>query len=543
MTLNYAKHFSTKATPQSEPMPGSTQVPNSACGYSFEIDKWGRLLRFLMLGTEKGTFYIGEQKLTRENAMSLIDCFREDGRKAVQTIVDVSDSGRAPKNDPAVYALAMAAKLGDPATKAAARAALPKVCRIGTHLFQFAEGIESFGGWGRGTREAVANYYLSLPVERLAYQAVKYQQRNGWGHRDLLRLSHPKTGDRLRNSVFAWMTKGAAGLDVEVPDPDSKLRVLWAFEAAKNADKKALVSLIRDHRLPREGVPTQFLKEPEVWEALLEDMPMHAMVRNLGNMSKCGLLTQTSDAARKIVGMLGNAEALKKSRMHPIAILSALLTYRSGHGVRGSGTWQVATKVCDALDAAFYKAFGHVEKTGKRWMLALDISASMNGGEVAGVPGLSPRMASAAMAMVTASVEPDHLFTAFDTRMTEFEVSPRDRLDDVVRRTERMHMGGTDCAQPMLYAMQKRIPIDVFVILTDSETWAGSCHPPEALRRYRQSQGIPAKVVVVGMVSNGFTIADPNDAGMLDVVGFDSAVPQLMADFALDYQRVASTVN
>jgi 60 kDa SS-A/Ro ribonucleoprotein len=33
------------------------------------------------------------------------------------------------------------------------------------------------------------------------------------------------------------------------------------------------------------------------------------------------------------------------------------------------------------------------------------------------------------------------------------------------------------------------------------------------------------------MVSNGFTIADPNDGGMLDVVGFDATVPQIMADF------------
>ena len=43
--------------------------------------------------------------------------------------------------------------------------------------------------------------------------------------------------------------------------------------------------------------------------------------------------------------------------------------------------------------------------------------------------------------------------------------------------------------------------------------------------------GIPAKMIVVGMTSNGFSIADPDDAGMLDVVGFDTAVPQIMSDF------------
>ena len=34
------------------------------------------------------------------------------------------------------------------------------------------------------------------------------------------------------------------------------------------------------------------------------------------------------------------------------------------------------------------------------------------------------------------------------------------------------------------------------------------------------------------MASNGFSIADPNDPGQLDVVGFDTATPQLIADFS-----------
>jgi len=56
-------------------------------------------------------------------------------------------------------------------------------------------------------------------------------------------------------------------------------------------------------------------------------------------------------------------------------------------------------------------------------------------------------------------------------------------------------------------------------------------HPVQALQAYRRQSGIPAKLVVVGMTSNGFSIADPDDAGMLDVVGFDTAAPRLIADF------------
>jgi 60 kDa SS-A/Ro ribonucleoprotein len=73
--------------------------------------------------------------------------------------------------------------------------------------------------------------------------------------------------------------------------------------------------------------------------------------------------------------------------------------------------------------------------------------------------------------------------------------------------------------------------VDTFVVYTDNETWAGNIHPAQALRAYRERMGIAAKLVVVAMVSNGFTIADPDDAGMLDVVGFDTATPQVISDF------------
>lgn len=59
-------------------------------------------------------------------------------------------------------------------------------------------------------------------------------------------------------------------------------------------------------------------------------------------------------------------------------------------------------------------------------------------------------------------------------------------------------------------------------------------HPTVALQLYRNKMGIPAKLIVCGMVSNSFTIADPTDAGMFDVVGFDAATPQVISVFAKD---------
>ena len=137
--FKYTKFFSTKSTPQSEPISGSKQVPNSAGGFAWELDDWARLDRFLVLGSEGGTYYVGEHTLTKDNAVCVARCIAADGIRTIDRIVAISETGRAPKNDQAIFSLAMASKLGDEATRRHAYAALPKVCRIGTHLMHFAE--------------------------------------------------------------------------------------------------------------------------------------------------------------------------------------------------------------------------------------------------------------------------------------------------------------------------------------------------------------------------------------------------------------------
>ena len=91
---NYLKNvLNTKQTPQNQPIPGTHQVANSAGGYSFPIDMWKRLQRFLVLGSEGGTYYITEKALTVENANNLLACIQEDGLRVVREIVAISAAG------------------------------------------------------------------------------------------------------------------------------------------------------------------------------------------------------------------------------------------------------------------------------------------------------------------------------------------------------------------------------------------------------------------------------------------------------------------
>jgi len=211
----------------------------------------------------------------------------------------------------------------------------------------------------------------------------------------------------------------------------------------------------------------------------------------------------------------------------------ALNTYAKGHGEKGKLTWKPRRRIADALDGAFYLAFKAIEPTFARTLLALDVSGSMQSGLIAGLPGITPRVGSAAMALITAAVEPNHELVAFTNGgISPIDISPRSRLDHAVKAVSGLPFGGTDCALPMLWAAENKVPVEVFCVYTDSETWAGDIHPVQALRAYRHKMGIGAKLVVIGMVSNGFSIADPDDGGMLDVVGFDTATPSVIADFA-----------
>jgi len=548
--MDFTRYVSTRVrqllTPQREPVPGSEQVPNSAGGFVWPVTDWVRLDRFLVLGSEGGTYYVNESALTRENAEAVIRCVADDGPRVVRRIVEISESGRAPKNDPALFALAIAAGLGDAATKAAAHEALPRVARIGTHLFHFLQYVTAFRGWGRGVRRAVGDWYATKPADQLAYQVLKYKRRDKWSHRDALRLSHPKPPTVAHDVVFRFATRGWSGVvELQGVGDLPVVQLMDAVRALPHLEPEDAALLITRYRLVREMVPQELLGHEVIWEALLEHMPFTAMLRNLRVMDRVGLLNRGSAAAARIVARLGDREALRAARVHPVTVLTALRAYSRGRqgflaSLLGNGS---VPEVVEALDAAFHLAFEHAPSMGQRVLLALDVSGSMKA-EVHGLRGLSCREAAAAMAMVTAAREPEHRMVAFTqgpypsmysdlgSGLTPFEVAPEEHLEQVLRRVARMRFGGTDCALPMLEALKHRWPVDLFVVYTDNETWSGKVHPAQALQLYRERMGIPAKLVVVAMASNGFSIADPDDAGMLDVIGFDGATPALIAEFA-----------
>ena len=516
-------------TPQNQPIPGreAEMKRNNAGGYTFTVDQWTLLERFLILGSANPTYYVHDtNKMTRESAANVVACLKADYKRTIDTIVQVSDSGRAPKNDPALFALAIAMSPTDTPEIAArqyAASKLSQVARTGTHLFAFNAYATSLRGWGAVLARANREWYAGKQPEHLAYQMLKYQQREGWAQRDLLRLSHPKPEDGVRSAIYRYAAKGEYKAGVS--------RLIDGVEAAKKATSaKEIIKIVESYGLTREMIPTQFLNDPAVQEALLQKMPLFAMIRNLGNMSKSGLLAPLSEASKLVVNRLRDAAYIRKSRIHPLSLLLAYGTYKTGHGQLGKGSWPVVPTVVDALMDGFYGAFSNVEPTGQNLLIALDVSGSMGMSWMG--TALTHCMIAAAQAMVFVRTEPNYHVVGFCHQLVELGITAKDTLETAMAKAHKSNFGRTDCAQPMLYAKERKMSVDGFAVITDNETWSGVIQPSQALVQYRRERNKPdAKLAVIATAGGPFTIADPKDNGMMDFVGFDSNVPVLLGDF------------
>lgn len=520
-----------QATPIQQIIPGreSEQVINRAGGAAFLVDEWTKLDRFLILGNEGSKFYASERNTVTQATDSIKALIISNGVRVVERTVEISQAGRARNNDFALLVLAAALTYGNDNVKRFASQSLPLVARTGTHIMHFVGFANGMRGWGAALKRAVANWYTSKTPDQIAYQAVKYQSRDGWSQRDILRLAHPKAGDNeAMNNVFKYIVKGPQGINYDMVIPD----IIHAVEDAKSATKVGLIKLIGDHRLSHEMIPNEMKSHPEIWEALYQHMGTTALIRNLNKLTSIGLIQAGNAMSKDIVARLNDVDLLRKDRIHPLQVLIAQRQYSQGHGDRGSLVWTPDRTVVQGLESAFYQSFQSVPVSGKNIMLAVDVSASMNSRIANGATQLSCREAAAVMAMVTARKEPNSKIFGFDHKFRELGITATDDLAAACEKTYSRNFGSTDCSLPMNFSTSQGWALDGFVVYTDNETNQGKNHPNQALATYRRVMNKPeAKLVSCGLNVSDVSISDPRDRGMMDVVGFDAAAPQLIGEF------------
>ncbi|GII65653.1 RNA-binding protein [Sphaerisporangium krabiense] len=542
------------ATPQTRRIPGrADQVRNAADGYVFAKDLWTRLEDFLILGTTGGTYYVGEGRLTADNAGVLFQAIAEDGPRVVRALTDISTARppRAPKNRPALFALAAAYAKGDADTRQAAKLALPKVARTTDHLAAFFGYYKNLGGkaTGRGTapvvgrslRTALGSWFLEGGADDVAFRVCKARQRRtpqgeAFDVRDVLRIAHPVADTEQRKALFGWIAGNVT--DDEARDELPAVDRFLTAKAVTSAEQA--VRVVTEARVPWEFLPDAMLREPGVWDALVDTVGMTALIRNLARMTRIGTLKPMGDATRRAVARLTDADAVRRARIHPMDAWLAMRVYASGRSRPNpradAHTWKPVPAVLDALEQTYELAFGTVEPSGKRLLVAVDSSGSMSGrwggGQivVGGSVIASAYEAGCAMAVMLARIENGNVHVIeVDTRVHTSKITPRTNLREIARWEP--SGGGTDLSLPFSWALDEHLEVDGVVLFTDNETWAGRAHASQALTAYRHSVSAAARVIVASMTATGHSIGDPRDDGVLNIAGLDASLPLVVNGF------------
>lgn len=527
MTTKYGSILGTQNAPITTQVK-ETQVKNSAGGYVFAAGRDALLRRFLIIGTEASSAYASSYDLTKENVTNLLKCIQEDGPGTVRAIVEVRKSGAAYRPDACILALLYAMKKGDLDTRRLATLHFSDVVVTGSDILMALDLLYALEfGMGRMTRRAFSSWYTSKTPDNLAYQVMKYQNRHNQSHKSVWAACHGKPTAEIEPIV----TRFKSGFN-DVLEADDKKFVPQLIKDVVNLrrsvnDIDAVTFLIDSNRsITWEMVPNEISNNHSIQKALLKNMPLNAMVRNLGKYTASGLLDAHPEVIKTIVDRLSDADYVKRSKIHPFRLYVAAKQYGMGKGDKGSLVWMPNHRIIDALEKAFESAMTHnieVDDT-KTFVIGVDISGSMTA--LTPVANISAREAAIVMSFILARQFPNSHVVPFHERTFEPVRALGRSLSDYVQ-TFRRDPQGTNCGALFEYASKMRTAPDGVICLTDSETWKGH-HPFRLMKEMRKSSGKPIKSVLVPLVANRLSINDPDDGFAYEIVGFDSGMMSML---------------
>lgn len=498
-------------------------------GYMFDAGIWKLLRRCLLIGTAENSYYANKKALTDDFVAVVRSAVAENPHRVAEEIVYASD-GRAINNSAPIFALVLLSMGETAEAKKAFLEIFPQVVRTGSHFYEWLNYSKSLRGFGKVVREAGRNW-LSQDAKALAYQLLKYQQRQGFSHRDALRLFHIKPPTEDHNQLFSWVVKGWEELPEAIGS--EALAQVWWYEWLKRHPDQTHEAIIKG-RLTHEMAAPVGKMDVQAWQLLFEEMPVGAMLRNLGSLTEIGVLQGDKTAnLDRVESVLNSKERLRKGRIHPLDALKALKIYQSGGRLGMSKkTWEPVPRIVDILEKTVALSFDVVEPTGKVFMHAVDISGSM--GLMVGPACLTCCEIATTMALVTAKAEKNYAIRGFSTKFCDLEITAADTFSSAVAKASNRNFGGTDAAVAYDWMIENQFKADVICFWTDSESWAGSRHPSVALAEYRQKVNPDVKAVYITLAPYRITLVDPTDPLSWDLSGFDPGIPRVIQMLAAD---------
>lgn len=494
-------------------------LKNNAGGDTFITSDLSRLNRFLILGSKKGTCYIDEKTLTKQNLDFIIDLIKQSGEIVIEECRRISINGLSPKQSPVLVTVALCLVYGNDNTKQLTAKYFNEIVRTGKQLLEVAGYIKQQKSFSRFIRKVISNWYNQC--ETLPLQVTKYRNNNQSSvssHKKLLRLSHISPEYLSQETLFGWIINGNEFNDellYKMRYDENYFRIPLALYHIKNfKTEDQLIDIIEKYSPTLDMISTQKLTL-NVYKALIPSMPINTLLRNINNMSRKNVIDK--EIKQLIINKFSNKEIIQKARLHPLNILLAIMSFEN-----------VDEDIINVVNDMFEISFKEFKPTSKKISLNFDVSGSMFSSFVNGSNKLTAIDACAAFSLVLKKSENENINSyQFDHQYNKFDLQSTDTVKEIVQKANERSFGCTDCSLPMIYALEHNLYYDCFIIMTDNEHWYGEITPYEALSLYREKINKDAKMIVLSTSATECSIANPDVDYMLDICGFDSSVFQI----------------
>jgi 60 kDa SS-A/Ro ribonucleoprotein len=303
-----------------------------------------------------------------------------------------------------------------------------------------------------------------------------------------------------------------------------KIQAFEALKTAKTAEEK--IAAINEGRLPHEVV-TPFADSDAVWAALVKQMPIFAMLKNLATIER----HKAAEANRKYIeDLFSNPDVIAKSKILPYRFVEAEKHVTS--------SWMK-----DALRDGLELSFVNIPEIPGKTAVFLDVSGSMGPGYHSHEPDIMSKAAIFGVALMK-KVD-DGKFLLYDTqyadrssggwgsrqvaRIREFPVSKRDSI--LTQASKIIAEGGTDTGAPFQKILDANERYDQVILITDEQQNAGA-PAYKVWNEYLDKVNPNAKLFVVDVNSYRNAAFDPKQKNVYYIFGW--------SDKALDFISLAS---
>ncbi|MEP3891053.1 MAG: RNA-binding protein [Hellea sp.] len=496
-------------------LPAAT-VLNGAGGTAFELSPRQKLAQLAVTGCLNGTFYASAQ----DQLTDVLDLTRElDPAFIAKTAIYARKSGFM-KDMPAL----LLACLTVPNSKGEMRSDLVapvfhEVIDNGKMLRNFVQimrsGVVGRKSLGTAPKRLVQNWLLKASDKQLINACVG----NDPSLADVIKMVHPKPLTADREALFAYLI----GREHDFSKLPQSIKDFEAFKADISSGGAIVVP----------DVPFQMLTalnlNSDHWTQISERGGWHMVRMNLNTFARHGVFERRS-AVKAIAKRLTDVDAIRRAKVFPYQIMAAYMASQKS---------DLPREITQALKEALEISLENVPSFDGNVVVCPDVSGSMSWS----VSGYRAGSTSAVRCIDVAGLMASVVLRNSDAAtVLPFEVCIADvklnAKDDVLTNTGKLSAiggGGTNCAAPLVHLNRRKAKVDLLIIVSDNESWAGvqAGRSTAMMGEWERlkTRNPKARMVCIDITPNTTTQAVSRE-DILNIGGFSDRVFDVIGRFA-----------